>query len=174
MSGFALWLTGLPASGKSALARNVRARLHEAGVQVQILDSDDLRAVLTPQPTYSDAERDWFYDVMTYIGQLLTQNDVNVLFAATGARQHYRGRARQRIPQFAEVYVQCALATCMERDPKGLYAKARAGEIATLPGLQTPYEAPKYAEIVVNTAALTVDEGAQQIIEGLEQLSFVD
>jgi adenylylsulfate kinase len=68
MSGFAIWLTGLPASGKSALAREVSKRLRENAIHLQVLDSDDLRGVLTPQPTYSDEERDWFYQVMVYIG----------------------------------------------------------------------------------------------------------
>lgn len=174
MSGFAIWLTGLPASGKSALARAVAGHLRDHDVRLQILDSDELREILTPQPTYSDAERDWFYRVMVYIGRLLTRNGVNVAFAATAAKQRYRDQARQRIEQFAEIHVQCSLATCMQRDPKGLYAKAQSGAIANLPGLQAPYDAPHAPELVVNTEALTVEQGALEIIERLQQLAFLD
>ncbi len=172
MSGFAIWLTGLPASGKSVLAQEVARQLRASGIQLQVLDSDELRQVLTPQPTHSEQERDWFYSAMVYIGKLLTQNDVNVVFAATAAKQDYRDRARQRIEGFAEVYVQCSLETCKARDPKGLYAKALAGEIDSLPGLQVDYEVPTAPEILVDTDTLTVEQGAQKIIEGLQQLNL--
>lgn len=173
MTGFAIWLTGLPASGKSALARAVADHLHADGIELQILDSDELREVLTPQPTYSEQERDWFYRVMVYIGQLLTRNSVNVAFAATAAQQHYRDRARRNIDHFAEIYVQCSLETCMQRDPKGLYAKAQSGEITNLPGLQSTYDVPQTPEFVVATEALTVDEGAHKIIDKLQELKFL-
>lgn len=169
MSGFAIWLTGLPASGKSTLAREVSERLGERDIHLQVLDSDDLRDVLTPHPTYSDEERDWFYQVMVYIGQLLTHNGVNVAFAATAAKQRYRDHARQTISHFAEVYVQCSLEACMERDPKSLYVKAQSGEITTLPGLQTFYEAPENAEMVVDTVSLSVADSAREIIKWLNE-----
>lgn len=172
MSGFAVWLTGLPASGKSALAQEVARQLAREDIGLQILDSDDLRQVITPQPTYSEEERDWFYGVMAYIGKLLTQNDVNVAFAATAAKQNYRDQARQMIENFIEVYVQCSLDTCMKRDPKGLYERARSGEIDNLPGFQTNYEAPAAPEIIVNTDTLSVKQGARRIIEGLNERRF--
>lgn len=174
MSGFAIWLTGLPASGKTTLAREVSKRLRAEHIRVQVLDSDELRNVLTPQPTYSDEERGWFYHVMTYIGWLLTQNGVHVAFAATAASQHYRDHARHTIDRFAEVYVQCALETCMERDPKGLYARAQAGEITALPGVQIPYQAPPSPEVTVNTGVLTAEQGAREVIDRLHELSFLE
>lgn len=174
MNGFAIWLTGLPASGKSTLAHATANRLQADGLRVQILDSDELRTVLTPQPTYSAQERDWFYSAVAYIGKLLAQNGVNVLFAATAAKQHYRDRARRMINHFAEVYVRCPLETCKARDPKGLYARAQAGEIDNLPGVQVPYEAPENAVSVIDTDALTAEQGAQKLIEHLKQSSFLD
>jgi adenylylsulfate kinase len=174
MMGFAIWLTGLPGSGKSTLARKVAERLRADGIYLQILDSDELRKVLTPQPTYSKEERDWFYEVMARIGQLLTQNNVNVAFAATAARRRYRDRARQTIDRFAEVFVKCSLESCIGRDPKGLYAKARAGEVTNLPGLQAPYEAPEMPEVVVDTETLTAEQGARTIVERLSELAFLD
>ena len=93
--GFVVWLTGLPASGKTTLAGHLADRLADRGVQVQILDSDELRTVLTPDPDYSQAERDWFYATMTYIGQLLAQNGVPVIIAATASRPATGAAQRQ-------------------------------------------------------------------------------
>src|SRR5438552_7833840 len=149
--GFAIWLTGLPACGKSTLAAGLAQALKAQDMPIQVLDSDELRRVLTPQAAYNPQERDWFYQVMAYIGQLLTQNGVNVVFAATANRRHYRDLARREISRFAEVYVRCSLETCMARDPKGLYAKAQAGQITTLSGLQAPYEAPENPILTVDT-----------------------
>jgi adenylylsulfate kinase len=174
MSGFAIWLTGLPASGKSVLARAVFKRLREDNIPLQILDSDDLRKVLTPHPTYSDEERAWFYRVMVYMGGMLTQNEVHVVFAATAAKQTYRDHARQTIERFAEVYVRCSLETCMKRDPKGLYAKAQSGEITNLPGLQALYEIPRSPEVVIDTETLTVKQGTSKLINRLQELTFLE
>ncbi len=163
-TGFAIWLTGLPASGKSTLAAALSERLAASGGQVQILDSDALREVLTPQPSYSEPERDWFYGVMSYIGQLLTQNGTHVIFAATARRQLYRDRARRAIEKFMEVYVHCSLETCRARDQKGIYAKAEKGEAATVPGVQVPYEVPQAPELVVDTEQHSPAEGARRIM----------
>ncbi len=167
-SGFAIWLTGLPAAGKSTLAQALADVLQARGVGLQILDSDELRAVLTPQPTYSQAERDWFYRVLVYLGELLTQNGVNVVWAATANRQRYRDRARESIERFVEVYVRCPLEVCMARDPKGLYEKGLAGEISRLPGLQAPYEVPHRPELVVDTGREPPQQGARRILAWLE------
>ncbi|MFN2243769.1 MAG: adenylyl-sulfate kinase, partial [Anaerolineae bacterium] len=117
--GFALWLTGLPSSGKTTLAHALRRLLAERGIAVQILDSDELRRRLTPNPTYSAEERDWFYNIVTFLAELLTANGVNVLIAATASRQAYRQAARERIARLAEVYVECPPDVCRARDPKG-------------------------------------------------------
>lgn len=171
--GFAIWLTGLPASGKSTLAETVSAHLEARDVQIQILDSDDLRAVLTPEPTYCREERDWFYGVLVHIGQLLTRNGVNVIFAATARRQAYRDQARQSIEQFVEVHLDCPLEACLARDQKGIYAKGLAGEATTVPGLQVPYEPPESPEVTVNTEHQPPEEGARQVITRLEERSFL-
>jgi len=168
-SGSAIWLTGLPASGKSTLATGVAGVLEERGVPVQILDSDELRQVLTPEPTYSQPEREWFYRVMVFIGALLVQNGVNVIFAATANRRRYRARAEQVIERFAEVYVRCSLETCMERDGKGIYAKVKAGQVHNVPGLQAPYEPPANPAVVVDTDHQTVTEGVEQIMAWLDE-----
>ncbi|MFP4323926.1 MAG: adenylyl-sulfate kinase [Anaerolineales bacterium] len=170
--GFALWLTGLPGSGKSTLAESIARTLHRRNISCQVLDSNDWRKILTPQPTYSPEERDWFYDVFAHIGAVLTQNKVNVLFVATANRRNYRYRARLRIPRFAEVYVECPLEVCRQRDPKGLYARAAQGLASGVPGFDAPYEAPLAPEIIVNTAELPLDVSARRVVGQLRRLSF--
>jgi len=171
--GFAVWLTGLPASGKTTLGVALAANLKERGIPVQILDSDELRRVLTPQPAYTQQERDWFYRTMAYVGELLTQNGINVIFAATANRRLHRDKARQAIERFVEVYVRCSLETCMARDQKGIYEKALAGQATTVPGLQVPYEPPEAPEVTVDTEQQTPVEGVRQIEAHLERLSFL-
>ena len=165
--GFAIWLTGLPASGKSTLARTLAQLLRERGIAVQILDSDELRQRLTPEPSYSSGERDWFYDTITFLAELLTGNGVNVLIAATACQRAYRRAARERIDRFAEVYLACPPEVCRARDGKGLWERADQGEIATLPGAGTPYEVPDAPEVEVDTARHSAEEAARQILRGL-------
>lgn len=171
-AGFAIWFTGLPSSGKSTLARAVAERLAEEEIGVQILDSDEMRRVLTPEPTYSAEERDRFYDVVVYIAHLLVENGVNVLIAATGPRRRYREAARARLSRFAEVYVACPPAVCRERDPKGLWAKADQGLITTLPGAGAPYEPPAAPEAQVDSSELSVEEATTRILNQLRGQGF--
>lgn len=171
--GFVIWLTGLPASGKSTLARRLQQRLAAGGIPTQLLDSDDLRRQLTPQPTYSQAERDWFYDTITFLAQLLAQNGVNVLIAATAPSRAYREAARKRLPRFAEVYVDCPIEVCQARDPKGLWRQARQGEISSLPGAGVAYEPPAAPDVHVQTEQQPPEESVQHILNGLIARSFL-
>lgn len=147
--------------------------LEERGTAPQVLDSDALRDVLTPDPTYSDDEREWFYMVVAYIARLLTQNGICVVIAATAHRRQYRDYARRMVPRFAEVYVRCSPKTCMEPDEKGIYARAMAGRATTVPGLQVPYEPPESPAVVVDTELLSAEQGVQRIMDHLEQISFL-
>lgn len=131
---FAVWITGLPASGKSTIAAKLTAQLSAQGVDVALLESDELRKIFTPHPRYDPEERDTFYRQMVYLGVLLTQHGVPVIFDATANRRVYRDWARQQISKFLEVYVECPLATCIARDPKGIYRRAREGGAETVPG----------------------------------------
>jgi adenylylsulfate kinase len=171
--GFALWLTGLPSSGKTSLARALSRLLHERGITVQILDSDELRRRLTPKPTYSQEERDWFYDIIAFLAELLTANGVHVLIAATAPRRAYRQAAREAIERFVEVYVECPPEVCRARDPKGLWERADRGEIATLPGVGTPYEAPVAPEVRVDTARFSAEEAAHCVQRQLDRAGFL-
>jgi adenylylsulfate kinase len=167
--GWAVWMTGLPGSGKTTLAHAVQARLCQLGVVAVVLDSDVLRALLTPAATYAPLERDQFYRTLVSVAALLCEQGCNVLLAATAHRRAYRKWGRAQLPRFAEVWVRCSLTTCRARDPKGLYARAAAGQVTTLPGVGADYEPPAAAEIVVDTDQLTIDAAAAQVIAGLAQ-----
>lgn len=172
--GPVIWLTGPPASGKSTLAEILAVRLAEEGRAVEILDTDVLRKVLTPRPTYGDEERDWFYDVLARLAGLLSGHGITVLVAATAHRRAYRERARLRLPRFAEVYVRCSLEACRRRDPKGLYARARRGGTSTLPGAQEPYEEPRRPEAIVDTESLSPSRAADSVIEQLRRAGLIE
>jgi adenylylsulfate kinase len=172
-TGFALWFTGLPSSGKTTLALAVDDLLKARGVHVQLLDSDQLRQRLTPKPTYSEDERNWFYEILAYLAGLLTDNGVNVIVAATAPKRRHRQAARSRIARFAEVYLDCPLDVCRSRDPKGLWHRADRGEIATLPGHGVPYEPPDSPEVRVDAATLAASDAASQIVTTLETSGFL-
>lgn len=171
--GFAIWLTGLPASGKTTLAQALSRLLAERGIGVQLLDSDDLRRKLTPDPTYSDEERDWFYDMISFLAGLLTDNGVNILIAATAPRRAHRQASRDRVAQFAEVFLVCSTEVCRARDPKGLWEQADKGEIVSLPGAGRPYEPPEHPDACVDTANLSIEEAARQIVDQLDERAFL-
>ncbi|MBS7610154.1 adenylyl-sulfate kinase [Candidatus Bathyarchaeota archaeon] len=172
--GWALWITGLPSSGKSTLARAVLRRLAELGVRAQILESDELRRVLTPQASYSEEERDRFYEALVYIGRLLVENGVNVIFDATANKRRYRDLGRQEIGKFMEVYAKCPLSVCISRDAKGIYKAAMGGKAYTVPGIQAPYEEPENPDVVVETDKETPEEGSRIIVEALASRGFID
>ena len=170
--GFAVWLTGLPASGKSSIARELVKRLGELRVPVVVLESDGLRTILTPDATYTPEERDRFYRAMAMLGELITRSGVNVIFDATASRRSYRDLARTLIPRFVEAYVRCPLDVCMNRDPKGIYKRAGSGAAATVPGLQSPYEPPPDPEITLDCEE-RVETAADAILEALKRFSYV-
>jgi adenylylsulfate kinase len=170
--GFAIWLTGLPSSGKTTVAHALSGLLAKRGVAVQVLDSDELRTRLTPNPQYSSEERDWFYATVTFLAELLTKNGVNCLIAATASRRAYREAARRRIDRFAEVYVDCSPEVCHGRDPKGLWQRAHTGEITALPGMGTPYEPPGSPDVRVDTGRFSAEAAAQHILSQLEDEGF--
>lgn len=173
MKAFAIWITGLPASGKSTLAKAVAEYLSDQGAHVQILESDALRKVLTPQPTYSEQERDQFYAALTYIGVLLIKNGVSVIFDATAPKRLYRQKARQEIPRFLEVFVKCPLEVCIRRDPKGIYRKGLSGESESVPGLQFPYEEPEQPDIIIDGLVLNTKAAAIEIVEALKAKGWI-
>jgi len=160
---FAAWITGPPASGKSTLARAIRRECAERGVDVAVLESDELRKVLTPSPRFDDAERDMFYAAMVFIGRLLQRHGVPVLFDATAQRRRYRDDARRVLRSFCEIFVDCPLELREARDPKGLYRRAREGAVTSLPGFGSEYEAPLRPEFVVRGDVERPEDAARRI-----------
>ena len=169
---FAVWLTGLPASGKSTIARELRPLLEALGLTVEVLESDAVRRILTPAATYSREERDLFYRALAFIGERLVAYDVTVLFDATASRRAYRDVARSMIPRFAEVAVECPLAVCMQRDRKGTYRKGERGETGSVPGLQEPYEPPLVPELRIDTVKLPTEESVRLILDMVKTRFF--
>jgi len=162
---FAIWITGLPASGKSTIVSLLHPQLEALGLIVEVLESDEVRRALTPMPTYTPVERDLFYRALAFMGQRLVAHGVTVLFDATASSQAYRDYARRMIPRFAEVAIDCPLAICMQRDRKGTYLRGQRGESSTVPGLQVPYEAPLNPELKIDTTAFQPREAARQILD---------
>jgi adenylylsulfate kinase len=162
---FAIWITGLPASGKSTIVSALKPKLEELGLTVEVLESDEVRRVITPTPTYSETERDLFYRAMAFSGQRLVAHGVTVVFDATASRRVYRDFARSVIPRFIEVSVECPLTTCMQRDKKGTSRKGQRGESHTVPGLQSSYEAPINPELRIDTTTTSSGDAAGQICD---------
>jgi adenylylsulfate kinase len=172
MSGWVIWLTGMPGSGKSTLARLVAGGLHRRHVAAQVLSVEMVREVLTPRPKYTEEERHVVYSTLVFVSTMLARNDVNVIIDATANRRRYRDEARRSITRFAEIYLKCPLEVCMQREkgrkrrfgaPSRIYAKARTGASKTVPGVGVPYEIPLSAELTVDTSQLRPNQSAEQI-----------
>lgn len=161
---FAIWLTGLPASGKSTIVAALVPHLEGLGRPIEVLESDAVRRVLTPSPTYSPMERDLFYRALAFMGARLAAHGVTVVFDATATKRAYRDFARSLIPQFMEVAVECPLELCMQRDHKGTYNRGQRGESSTVPGLQEPYEAPLRPELTIDTTRTSANEAAGKVL----------
>jgi adenylylsulfate kinase len=170
--GFALWITGLPASGKSSITHELVTMLEAQGIHAVVLESDEMRKLLTPQPNYGPEERDAFYLSLAMTGELITRSGTHVIFDATANKRSYRDHARERIPRFLEIYVRCPLDICIKRDPKGIYHRASAGLAETVPGMQAPYEPPIAPELVLDCQA-SPETGAHLIVETLKKLSYI-
>ena len=147
-AGAVVWITGLPAAGKSTLAAALVATLRELRVPSALLDSDQIRDALVPPPGHDDVARDGFYRTLAGLAALLARQGLVVVVAATAHRRVWRELARRLAPRFVEVYVATSLAECRRRDPKGLYAAATA--LPHLPGVNVPYEPPLAPELIVH------------------------
>jgi adenylylsulfate kinase len=170
--GFAVWITGLPASGKSSITRELIKKLNSGGIRLVLLESDEMRKILTPVPTYSEKERKHFYRVIVLIGEMITRSGINVIFDATANQRIYRDYARSLIQKFVEVYVDCPLDICMRRDPKGIYGRAKSGRAKTVPGIQVPYEPPLQPEVTVSCED-PPESAATTIVNKLKWLQYI-
>ncbi|NLE77678.1 MAG: adenylyl-sulfate kinase [Chloroflexi bacterium] len=171
--GFTVWFTGLSGSGKTTLARLLEKDLRERGMKVEVLDGDVVRQNLSKGLGFSKEDRDTNIRRIGFVCQLLSRNGVVAIGAAISPYREIRDENRQRIGRFVEVYVETPLEVLADRDVKGLYRKAMAGEIANFTGVSDPYEEPLNAEVVVHTAAETVEESLQKILAKLEEMGYI-
>ena len=166
--GLTVWLTGLSSAGKSTLTSAIHERLWARGYRVEIIDGDEVRRYLSRGLGFSKEDRDENIRRIGFLAELLTRNGVIALVSAISPYRSIREEIRQRIPRFMEVFVNAPLNVCEGRDVKGLYRKARAGEIPSFTGIDDPYEPPMSPEVECRTDLETVPESADKIIEAIE------
>lgn len=173
MKGFTLWFTGLSGSGKSTLAQAVDKELRRRGLKVEILDGDVVRTNLSKGLGFSKEDRDINIRRIGFVCDLLSRNDVVAIAAAISPYKAIRDENRKLIGRFVEIYCECPLLVLADRDVKGLYKKAMAGEIKGFTGVDDPYEAPENPEVVVHSDRETVAESAQKILRTLELMAYI-
>jgi adenylylsulfate kinase len=167
-----IWLTGIPGSGKTTIAKALYPKLKELGFKAEILDGDTVRKELSPELGFTKQDREIHARRVVYLCKLLSRNGVISIVSLISPYREFRRYARGETnidDNFYEVYVKCSLETCMKRDPKGLYKKALSGEIKDLTGLQDPYEEPENPEVVVNTEVQTLEENVKVILDKVLQ-----
>lgn len=159
-----LWFTGLSGSGKSTIAVRVHEELRRRGVEVEYIDGDALREVF-PGTGFTRAEREEHLRRTGYMASRLAAHGVTVVASFVSPYRESRDFIRNRCGEFVEIYVATPLAECERRDVKGLYARARRGEIRNFTGIDDPYEAPEHPELTLDTRALSVDECVALVLE---------
>jgi adenylylsulfate kinase len=172
--GCVIWFTGLSGSGKTTIAHAVEKVLLDADVPVEILDGDVVRENLSKGLGFSKEDRDINIRRIAFVAHLLQRNGVFVITAAISPYEALRNEARVMIKDFVEVFADAPLEVCEDRDVKGLYAKARAGEIKGFTGIDDPYEPPPAPEVTCKTGDETVEESVQKVIDKLVELKYVE
>jgi adenylyl-sulfate kinase len=171
--GFTLWFTGLPCSGKTTIAEVVEKELRDRGLNVESLDGDEVRQHLSKDLGFSKEDRDTHISRMGFIAKLLSRNGVATLGAFVSPYREVREHIRGEIDNFVEVYVKCPVEICIERDVKGMYKKALAGEIQNFTGVSDPYEEPLDPEIIVETDKETLAESVEKVLRKLEEMEYI-
>lgn len=172
-AGFVLWFTGLSGAGKTTLAKAVEVELNRRQMRVERLDGDTVRQSLTRDLGFTKADRDMNIERVTFVAKLLSRNNVIVLGAFISPFAETRDYVRRETTNFIEVFVDAPLEVCAQRDTKGLYERAFAGEIENFTGVSHPYEAPQNPDIHVLTDRETVEESTQHILRWLENRGLV-
>src|SRR6266436_235596 len=166
--GFTLWFTGLSGAGKTTLARFVEQELRARGLPVEVLDGDEVRTNLSKGLGFSKEDRDTNIRRIGYVCRLLSRNGVIAISAAISPYREIRDEVRREHGRFCEVYVKCSLQKLVERDEKGLYAKALSGEIPFFTGVSDPYEEPLSPELVIESDHETAEHSLQRLLGTLE------
>lgn len=177
LGSFVVWITGLPASGKTTVARELTDALRARGFKVELLDGDEVRRWLSPEAGFSREDRERHLRRVAYVAKLLARNGVAVVASFVSPYRRVREEARRLIEaeglKFVEVYVKCSLEECMRRDPKGLYAEALRGRITDMTGIQDPYEEPLNPEVEVDTEKMNPGECVDRIVEKLREIGVI-
>lgn len=171
--GCTVWFTGLPCSGKTTVADLVAEELRQRNLQVERLDGDIVRQSLTRDLGFSKEDRDKNIERVTFVAKLLSRNGVAVLVSFVSPYREARDNARRETTNFVEVFVDCPVEVCEQRDVKGMYKKARAGEIKDFTGVNDPYEEPIHPEIVLKVAETTPQECRDTVLRKLEELGYI-
>jgi adenylyl-sulfate kinase len=171
--GFTLWFTGMSGAGKSTVSELVLQRLKDAGAKVELLDGDIVRTHLSKGLGFSKEDRDINIRRIGFVCQLLSRNGVIALVAAISPYRAVREEVRSQIENFVEVYVHCPIEVLAERDVKGLYKKALAGEIPSFTGVSDPYEPPVAPEITIDSSRENVEESVEKVWTKLRNLDFI-
>ena len=169
-----VWITGIPASGKSTLANLLKDYYKEKKLPVDILDGDEIRKTLSKDLGFSPQDRKEHNRRVIVVAKLLSKNGIITIVPLISPYRETRELARKEIPNFVEIYVKASVDTCIKRDPKGLYKKAKNGEITNLTGLQSPYEEPQNPELILDTEMNTPEQCLQIITKKLEELGYQD
>ena len=171
--GFTLWFTGLSGAGKTTIAEIVERELRERGRRVEVLDGDIVRTNLSKGLGFSREDRIVNVLRIGFVANLLTRNGVGVIVSAISPYKEARDQGRRRVVDFVEVFVDAPLEVCAERDVKGLYKKAFAGEIKEFTGVSDPYEPPAAPDLILKTAEEMPEESARRVIEKLEFFGYL-
>ncbi len=167
--GFTIWLTGLPGAGKTTLARLLEKKLRGAGHKVEVLDGDVIRTHLSKELGFSREDRDTHIRRIGWVCEMLNRNGIVAVAAAISPYRAVRDEIRARIPHFIEVYLECPVSVLSERDAKGLYRKALAGEIPNFTGISDPYEPPLAPEVVCHTdGSETPEQSAAKVLAAVQ------
>ena len=167
--GFTLWFTGMSGAGKSTISERVYARLKDAGAKVELLDGDVVRTHLSKGLGFSKEDRDTNIRRIGFVCELLSRNGVIALVAAISPYRAVREEVRSRIGNFVEVYVHCPIEVLADRDVKGLYKKALAGEIPSFTGVSDPYEPPADPEVTVDSSNESVEDSVEKVWNALRE-----
>jgi len=168
-----IWITGLPASGKSTLARQLWKRFRDMGLKAEVLDGEELRKSISLDLGFSKEDRRLHARRVTYVSSILARNGIIPIVAIISPYREFRAASRAQVGRFVEVYVKCSLEACKKRDRKGLYAMAEKGLLTNLTGFDDPYEEPLDAEVTVDAEHESVEVGAEKVIAKLTQLGYM-
>ena len=171
--GFTLWFTGLPGSGKTTVSQLVTEDLCARGLRVEVLDGDVVRTNLSKGLGFSKEDRDINIKRIGFVCKLLTRNGVVAIAAAVSPYEEVRQYNRWEIQNYVEVFCKCPLEVLMQRDPKGMYKKALAGEIPNFTGVSDPYEEPSQPELVLYTDREKPQESAARVLQRLKELGYL-